>query len=146
MSKILFDSKSFALQNSTVFFHLLFKGKRCPWASRFLIHIAGNLTDIIFFHWWFTFTNSPIDINVQFNFLSLKKEKEKKSLIFYPVSVEIPASKFGHTCTASTASTDCGVATTTHLECSDTAPTVCVCSTGYSGSPGGDCGGWHSFL
>ena len=78
MSKILFDSKPFALQNSTVFFHLLFKGKQCPWASVFLIHVVGNLTDIIFFHWWFSFTNSPIEINVQFHCLLLKEKKKKK--------------------------------------------------------------------
>ena len=73
MSKILFYSKPFALQNSTFFFHLLFKSKQCPWASRFLIHVAGNLTDIIFFNWWLSFTNSPIEINVQFHCLLFKK-------------------------------------------------------------------------
>ena len=77
-----------------------------------------------------------VEINVQFHCLLFFLN----SFIFYPVSVEIPALKIGHTCTAGTATTDCGVTTTTHLECSATAPTVCVCSTGYSGSPGGDCG------
>ena len=80
--------------------------------------------------------SSTIDINVQFHCLLFKK-----SLVFYPVSAEIPALKIGHMWAAGTATTDCGNATTTHLECSATAPTVCVCSTGYSGSPGGDCGG-----
>ena len=66
-----------------------------------------------------------------------------QSLLSYCPITAIPALKIGHTCTASTATTDCGNATTTHLECSATTPTVCVCSTGYSGSPGGDCGRWH---
>ena len=69
--------------------------------------------------------------------------KEHRVLLSYGPITAIPALKVGHTCTAGTVTTDCGVATTTHLECSATAPTVCVCSTGYSGPTGGDCGGWH---
>ena len=69
--------------------------------------------------------------------------KEHRVLLSYCPITAISALKVGHTCTASTATTDCGVATTTHLECSATAPTVCVCSTGYSGPTAGDCGGWH---
>ena len=70
----------------------------------------------------------------------------KKSLVFYPVSAEIPALKIGHMWAAGTATTDCGNATTTHLECSATAPTVCVCFTVYSGPTAGDCGGWHIII
>lgn len=51
---------------------------------------------------------------------------------------EIPALKVGHACTASTATAECGDATTTHLECSTTS-LVCVCSAGYIGATGGDC-------
>ena len=59
--------------------------------------------------------------------------KEHRVLLSYCRITAIPALKVGHTCTAGSATTDCGDATTTHLECSATAPTVCVCSTGYSG-------------
>ena len=90
--------------------------------------------------------SSTIEIKVQFHCLLFKKTKTKQKLVFYPVSAEIPALKIGHMWAAGTATTDCGNATTTHLECSATAPTVCVCSTGYSGSPGGDCSGLHIII
>jgi hypothetical protein len=55
----------------------------------------------------------------------------------------VPDTKVGAICTSTDQATKCGVATVTHLTCSNTG--FCECASGYSGAAGGDCSTYTTY-